>query len=104
MHRAARSLAMAALTLLAAGGAALAADETAPANSSGRTAKRGGYSYSADQTINTSGDARGRYGAANSLRDPSIDRQTQFGPFDHGFFYDAGVGPGQHGGVSVYMH
>lgn len=102
MYHAARYLALAALTLVAATGSAFAVDDTAKAK--GHAVKRGGYSYTADQTINTSGDARGKYGAANSLRDPNIDRQTSFGPFDHGFFYDTGVGPGQHGGESVYPH
>lgn len=64
--------------------------------------RRGGYSYSQADTINTYGDSRGLYGRANSLRDPSIDRQTNFGPFDHGYFYDSGVEP--RGGNSPYLH
>ncbi len=104
MHRTACSLALAALALMVASASALAGDSTTSTKSKRHAVKRGGYSYSADQTINTSGDARGHYGAANSLRDPSIDRQTHFGPFDSGFFYDNGAGPGQHGGESVYMH
>ena len=68
----------------------------------GYVARRGGYSYSAADTINTYGDARGRFGSANSLRDPFIDRQTKAGPFDHGFFFDSGIAP--RGGDSPYMH
>ncbi len=63
----------------------------------------GGYSYVAADTINTYGDARGKYGAAQSFRDPGFDRQTQGGPFDNGFFFDSGIGS-PHGGDSPYMH
>lgn len=68
----------------------------------GYVARRGGYSYSAADSINTYGDSRGRYGSANSLRDPFIDRQTKAGPFDHGFFFDSAVAP--RGGDAPYMH
>ena len=98
--------ALSALALVGAAGAACAADgdATGKAKAKAHAEKRGGYSYTDAQTINTSGDARGKYGSANSLRDPSLDRQTNFGPFDHGFFFDNGAGPGQHGGNSPYMH
>jgi hypothetical protein len=66
------------------------------------SARRGGYSYSAEDTINTYGDSRSKYGAATSLRDPMLDRQTLSGPFDHGFFFDSGVAP--RGGDSPYMN
>lgn len=72
------------------------------AKSKASAERRGGYSYSQADTINTYGDNRGAYGRANSLRDPNIDRQTNFGPFDHGFFYDSGVGP--RGGNSPYLN
>lgn len=68
----------------------------------GYIAQPGGYSYAYKDAINTYGDARGRYGSANSLRDPGLGRQTPAGPFDHGFFFDSGIGP--HGGQSPYMH
>ncbi|MFM1813419.1 MAG: hypothetical protein RLZ98_114 [Pseudomonadota bacterium] len=55
--------------------------------------RRGGYSYSIEDTYNTYGDARTRYGSNSFYRDPFVDRQTNFGPFDHGFFFDSGVGP-----------
>lgn len=58
----------------------------------GYVARRGGYSYSAEDSINTYGDSRSKYGAASSLRDPSLDRQTTSGPFDHDFFFDTGNG------------
>ena len=96
--------ALTALTLMAAGAANAADSDATTAKSKVHADRRGGYSYNASQTINTSGDARGRYGAADSLRDPNLDRQTNFGPFDHGFFYDTGNGPGQHGGNSPYLH
>lgn len=63
----------------------------------------GGYSYVAADVINTYGDSRGRYGAAQSFRDPEFGRQTQGGPFDNGFFFDSGIGS-SHGGDSPYMH
>jgi hypothetical protein len=68
------------------------------------SAKRGGYSYNQADSINTYGDSRGKFGSANSLRDPNIDRQTNFGPFDHGFFFESGTGPGQHGGNAPFLH
>lgn len=68
----------------------------------GYVARRGGYSYSAEDVINTYGDSRTLYGGANNYRDPMLDRQTPFGPFDHGFFFDSGVG--LRGGNSPYHH
>lgn len=68
----------------------------------GYVKRRGGYSYSKEDTINTYGDSRGRFGAANSLRDPSMDTQTRSGPFDHGYFFNTPTGP--LGGDSPYMH
>ncbi len=68
----------------------------------GYVARRGGYSYSQQDTINTYGDSRGQYGSASSLRDPAFDRQTSAGPFDHGFFFDSGIEP--RGGDSPYMN
>lgn len=68
----------------------------------GYVARRGGYSYSVQDTINTYGNARTRYGSVNSYRDPFSDRQTTSGPFDHGFFFDSGVAP--RGGDSPYMN
>ncbi len=58
-----------------------------------RAPKRGGYSYSFEDTINTYGDSRTQYGSNNAYRDPFEDRQTRFGPFDNGFFFDSGIGP-----------
>lgn len=57
----------------------------------GFVARRGGYSYSAADVINTYGNSRSIYGGANAWRLWSYDRQTEFGPFDHGFFFDSGV-------------
>lgn len=68
----------------------------------GYVKRRGGYSYSKEDTINTYGDSRGRFGAANSLRDPSMDTQTISGPFDHGFFFNSPSG--SYGGDSPYMN
>ena len=87
------------------------ADATQPAKSSshrravrvrGYVARRGGYSYFPEDTINTYGDSRTKYGGANSYRDPMLDRQTIGGPFDHGFFFDSAMGP--RGGNSPYMN
>jgi hypothetical protein len=68
----------------------------------GYVARRGGYSYSAEDTINTYGDSRSRYGATQSFRDPMMDRQSSAGPFDHGFFFESGIAP--RGGNSPYMN
>ena len=62
---------------------------------------RGGYySYTDSDVINTYGGSRTLYGGTNSYRDPFTDRQTTAGPFDHGFFFDSGMGP--RGGDSPY--
>lgn len=69
----------------------------------GYVARRGGYSYSYAESVNTYGDAFGRYGAGNSLRDPSMERQQSIsGPFDHGFFFESGNAP--RGGDAPYMN
>ncbi len=64
--------------------------------------RRGGYSYNYADSINTYGNSRTLYGGASVYRDPNLDRQTQAGPFDHGFFFDSGMGT--HGGDSPYMN
>ena len=64
--------------------------------------RRGGYSYSFLDSINTYGDSRSLFGGASVYRDPNLDRQTVAGPFDHGFFFDSGMG--SHGGDSPYMN
>jgi hypothetical protein len=101
---------MAALIAAVVGSTALLADVT-PAvaaegksyknSSKGTSARRGGYSYDQAEVINTYGDSRGRYGSADSLRDPQLGRQTEAGPFDHGFFFDSGVN--RNGGDAPYM-
>jgi hypothetical protein len=63
---------------------------------------RGGYSYSYRDVINTYGMSRARYGSINTYRDFFSDRQTVNGPFDHGFFFDSGMGP--RAGDSPYLH
>jgi len=68
---------------------------------SSKGTRRGGYSYDQAEVINTYGDSRGRYGSSDSLRDPQLGRQTEAGPFDHGFFFDSGVG--RNGGDAPYM-
>ena len=69
----------------------------------GYVARRGGgYSYWPEDVINTYGMSRSKYGSMNSYRDPSLDRQSPGGPFDHGFFFDSGMGP--QGGQSLYLH
>jgi len=67
----------------------------------GYVARRGGYSYSPQDVINTYGGGRARYGGVNAYRDPFSDRQTTAGPFDHGFFFDSAIAP--RGGDSPYM-
>jgi|RhiMethySRZTD1v2_1073278.scaffolds.fasta_scaffold207873_2 hypothetical protein len=68
----------------------------------GYVARRGGYSYRPEDVMNTYGLTRSLYGSMNSYRDPSLDRQSPAGPFDHGFFFDSGIGP--RGGQSPYLH
>ena len=69
----------------------------------GYVARRGGYSYSYADSINTYGDAFARYGAGNTLRDPSMERsQSNAGPFDSGFFFDSGSAA--RGGDAPYMN
>jgi hypothetical protein len=65
--------------------------------------RRGGYSYSSSDTVNTTGPGRGLYGSTNSYRFLGADRQTRSGPFDHGFFYDGG-GTAPRGGDSPYIN
>ncbi len=52
----------------------------------GYTERKGGYSYNYAESINTYGDSRSKYGGSSVYRDPMLDRQTNAGPFDHGFF------------------
>lgn len=68
----------------------------------GYVARRGGYSYSYSDVTNTYGLSRSLFGSMNVWRDPSLDRQTRSGPFDHDFFFDSGIGP--RGGNSPYLH
>lgn len=68
----------------------------------GYVARRGGYSYTYADSVNTYGDARSVYGGTQMFRNFMYDRQTNSGPFDHGFFFDSGVLP--RGGDSPYMH
>ncbi|MBL8566165.1 MAG: hypothetical protein JNM89_10660 [Hyphomicrobiaceae bacterium] len=69
----------------------------------GYVARRGGYSYSYAESVNTYGDSFARYGAGNSLRDPSMEnQQTIAGPFDNGFFFDSGSSA--RGGDAPYMN
>lgn len=68
----------------------------------GYSERRGGYSYQWSDSINTYGDSRSNFGAGSVYRDPNLDRQTNAGPFDHGFFFDSGIN--QRGGDSPYMN
>ena len=60
------------------------------------------YSYTARDVINTYGDSRTKYGYMNFYRDWRLDRQSSFGPFDHGFFFDSAIAP--RGGYAPYQH
>ncbi len=62
----------------------------------------GGYSYIAEDVINTYGNNRTRYGSMDVYRNPMLDRQSQFGPFDNGFFFDSGINA--RGGDSPYQN
>jgi hypothetical protein len=63
-------------------------------------ARGGYYSYTDQDVMNTYAGSRTLYGSTNSYRDPFLDRQTTAGPFDHGFFFDSGIGP--RGGDAPY--
>jgi hypothetical protein len=67
-----------------------------------RARRIGFYSYTYRDVINTYGMSRTKYGSMNSYRDPSLDRQTVNGPFDHGFFFDSAIAP--RGGSAPYLH
>ena len=60
----------------------------------------GGYSFYREDVINTYGNSRTQFGSTNVYRDGLQDRQTRFGPFDNGFFFDSGITP--RGGYSPY--
>lgn len=62
----------------------------------------GGYSYSVEDVINTYSNSRTFYGSTNTFRNWMVDRQTQAGPFDHGFFFDSAIAP--RGGDAPYMN
>jgi hypothetical protein len=64
--------------------------------------RRGGYSYNYSDSINTYGGSRTVSGGGSEFRDPTLERQTEAGPFDNGFFFDSAIG--QHGGNAPYMH
>lgn len=82
--------------------AAAAAPKRAQQQGENYTLRRGGgYSYNYGDTINTYGSSRSRFGGGREFRDPSLERQTENGPFDNGFFFDSAIGP--HGGSAPYM-
>ncbi|MEL6373986.1 MAG: hypothetical protein AAFR04_08445 [Pseudomonadota bacterium] len=64
--------------------------------------RRGGYSYTYDDAINTTVNNRTTYGSPGVYRDPRLDTQSRAGPFDHGFFFDSGIAP--RGGNSAYIN
>lgn len=68
----------------------------------GYVKRRGGYSYTYEDAINTYGDTNSVYGGTEGFSDPYVDRQTKAGPFDHGYFFNNPTGP--QGGTSPYMH
>lgn len=65
----------------------------------GYVQRRGGYSYDYPDVINTYGGSRTIYGSGLIWEHPQYQRQG--GPFDHGFFFDSGVGPRSE---SIYSH
>ncbi len=68
----------------------------------GYSRRAGGYSYTAEDTINTYGDSRSNYGGASTYGYEFFDRQSNAGPFDNGFFFDSGISA--RGGDSPYMN
>jgi hypothetical protein len=65
----------------------------------GFVARRGGYSYVPEDVFNTYGSSRSLYGRDYFFSPP---RQSAFGPFDNGFFFDSGIEP--RGGYSPYLN
>lgn len=90
---------------LAAAGASMAGEtdnsSQGAADAKGKAERRGGYSYTYGDSTNTNGDGRSLNGGA-AYRDPMLNKQTVAGPFDHGFFFESGVGA--RGGDSPYMN
>ncbi|MBU1211751.1 MAG: hypothetical protein KJ587_10820 [Alphaproteobacteria bacterium] len=68
----------------------------------GYVKRRGGYSYTYEDSINTYGDSNSLYGGTSAYSNPYLDRQTTSGPFDNGYFFSTPTGP--QGGSSPYMH
>jgi hypothetical protein len=66
----------------------------------GYLARGGYYSYNDADVVNVYGGSRALFGSTNAYRDPFTDRQSIAGPFDHGFFFDSGIGP--RGGDAPY--
>ena len=60
----------------------------------------GGYSYAAEDSINTYGDSQSRYSYYSLFRNQDFGRQSSSGPFDSDFFFDSGISP--RGGNSPY--
>ncbi len=55
---------------------------------------RGGYySYTDEDAIDTRAWASSLFTSHSPLRNPLTERQSAAGPFDHGFFFESGVGP-----------
>ena len=66
----------------------------------GYVQRRGGYSFFYPDTINTYGGYRTIFGSGLTPAHPQYQRQG--GPFDHGFFFDSGIGG--RNSESVYAH
>ncbi len=66
----------------------------------GYVQRRGGYSFFYPDIINTYGGFRTVYGSGLTPEHPQYQRQG--GPFDHGFFFDSGIGG--RNSESVYAH
>jgi hypothetical protein len=64
--------------------------------------RRGGYSYAAQDSINTYGDSQSRYSGYSLFRNYDFGRQSGGGPFDSDFFFDSGISP--RGGNSPYQN
>lgn len=73
-----------------------------PAQVKGFVQRRGGYSYAAQDSINTYGDSQSKYSNYSLFRNNDFGRQTNFGPFDSDFFFDSGISP--RGGFSPYQN
>jgi hypothetical protein len=82
---------------------AWAGEHTGKAKPARRHARRGHMrGYALQQGGSTPEEIARYFQLYGGFIDPTINKQTQGGPFDSGFFFDSGINP--NGGDSPYMN